>query len=89
MKDMYSKQELVTDAVESCKAIICGSVFKNGYMMLEEFHSLALRKINALVSLGIVNIEEWENLRDSAYDYWKEQNDLGLTRRKVNEGKRC
>lgn len=44
MKDMYSKQELVTDAVESCKAIIRGSVFENGYMMLEEFHSLALRK---------------------------------------------
>lgn len=75
-KEIYTKQELVDKAAETCKAIIRSKVADKGYISAEEYCSVALRQINSLWFLDIINHDEWTNLRGVMNAYWNEQNEL-------------
>lgn len=75
-KKIYTKQELVDKAVETCKAIIRSEVANKGYISLEEYHSDALYQIDALWYLDIIDENEWGNLRHLMNVYRRGQNEL-------------
>lgn len=75
-KEIYTKQELVDNAVESCKAIIRNVILERGYISVDKYCSIALMKIDALWHLNIITVDEWRNLRMSMDNYCDEQNYL-------------
>lgn len=74
-KEIYTKQELVDKAVETCKAIIRSNVADKGYISVEDYHSNAVYQIDALWYLDIIDSNEWENLRHLMNIYRRGQNE--------------
>lgn len=64
-------------AVNSCKAVIRGTFFCQGYMSIEEYEKLAVREINALYELDIISDHEFDDLRRKMFAYFEKQNALG------------
>lgn len=76
-KEIFTKQELVEKAVNSCKAVIRGMVFCQGYMSMEEYERLAVIEINGLYTLDIISCHEFDDLRRKMFAYFEKQNALG------------